>query len=108
MENTTSRGWLAILLAFSLAVLSPALGVLALDTPAARPAHTLAASPYDLAFVNQYLQPGRYMPVSEIKPGMVGYGLTVFRGTRVERFNVSIIGVVKKMLNGRDAILARL
>ena len=64
--------------------------------------------PTDRSFVSKYLRPGSYMPLTEIKPGMTGYGLTVFHGDRVERFNVEVIGVVKKILNGRDAILARL
>lgn len=62
----------------------------------------------DRSFVNKYLQPGRYMPVSEVKEGMTGYGLSVFHGTKVEKFDVRILGVIKRMLNGRDAILARL
>jgi len=39
---------------------------------------------------------------------MVGYGLTVFQGTKVEKFNVKVIGVVKKVLSGRDAVLVRM
>lgn len=64
--------------------------------------------PTDRSFVSKYLRQGTYMPVTDIKPGMQGYGLTVFHGDKIEKFNVSIIGVVKKILNGRDAILARL
>ena len=32
------------------------------------------------------------MKVSEVRPGMTGYGLSVFRGTKVERFEVEVIG----------------
>lgn len=63
---------------------------------------------YDASFIHKFLAPGQYMPLSEVKPGMVGYGLTVFQGTRVERFSVRVIGIVKKVLNGRDAILVRM
>ncbi len=35
------------------------------------------------------------MPVDLVKPGMKGYGLTVFSGTKVERFNVKVIEVIK-------------
>ncbi len=59
-------------------------------------------------FVHQFLKSGEYMPVSDIKQGMEGYGLTVFQGTKIERFNVKVIGTVKKVLNNRDAILVRL
>jgi len=47
------------------------------------------------------------MPVSEIKPGMKGYGLTVFEGTRPERFDVEIINVLEKALPKQDMILIR-
>ncbi|HEY9677936.1 MAG TPA: SpoIVB peptidase S55 domain-containing protein [Drouetiella sp.] len=58
--------------------------------------------------VQRYLKQNEYMPVSEIKPGMEGYGLSVFQGTKIERFNVKVIGVIKKVLNNRDAILVRM
>ncbi len=39
---------------------------------------------------------------------MKGYGPTVFRGTKIERFGVTILGVLQKMNNGKDLILVRL
>lgn len=33
------------------------------------------------------------IPVDQIKPGMTGYGLTVFAGTRVDTFSVRVLGV---------------
>ena len=45
--------------------------------------------------------------VDHIRPGMVGYGLTVIHGTQPERFEVEIIGVMRKVQPGRDMILAR-
>src|SRR5437764_15405038 len=36
----------------------------------------------------------RIMPVSEVRPGMKGYGLTVFRGTAIERFDVTVVDVL--------------
>ncbi len=65
-------------------------------------------SPTDKSFVSKYLHPGQYMPLSDVKAGMTGYGLTVWHGTKIEKFDLKVIGVVKKILNGRDAILARL
>ena len=47
------------------------------------------------------------MPVSELKRGMRGYGLTVFHGTQIEKFDFEILGVLKKMNTGRDLILIR-
>jgi hypothetical protein len=48
------------------------------------------------------------MPVSEVKKGMKGYGLTVFEGNKVERFDVEIIGVLNQIGPGQDLILARI
>ncbi len=60
------------------------------------------------SLVSRFLKTGEYIPVSDIKPGMEGYGLTVFQGTKIEKFNVKVIGTVKKVLNNKDAILVRL
>jgi hypothetical protein len=47
-----------------------------------------------------------FIHVSEVKPGMVGYGLSVFSGTRIDKFNVEVVDVVKNMVNPKcDAIL---
>src|SRR5512142_3175452 len=51
----------------------------------------------------------RYMPVDEIRPGMVGIGRTVFEGTKVEEFKANILGVLRNVAGPRrDIILARL
>jgi len=51
----------------------------------------------------------RYMPVGEIKPGMVGIGRTVFQGTTIEEFKAHILGVLHSNIGPqRDLILARL
>jgi hypothetical protein len=47
------------------------------------------------------------MPVSEVKIGMKGYGRTVFKGGKIERFNFEVLGVQKNHLPGRDLILVR-
>ena len=47
------------------------------------------------------------MPVSEIQPGMRGYGLTVFRGTQPERFEVEVIDVLHQFRPDQDLILIR-
>lgn len=49
------------------------------------------------------------MPVSEIKPGMVGVGRTVFSGSTLEEFTVHILGVLENVMGpSRNLILARL
>ena len=47
------------------------------------------------------------IPVSEIQPGMRGYGLTVFRGTQPERFDVEVIDVLHNFRPDMDLILVR-
>src|SRR5258707_8526541 len=49
------------------------------------------------------------MPVSELRPGMVGTGHTVFDGTHVEEFKAHILGVLENVIGARrNLILARL
>ncbi|MDW8360907.1 MAG: SpoIVB peptidase S55 domain-containing protein, partial [Myxococcales bacterium] len=45
--------------------------------------------------------------VDEIRPGMRGHGLTVFRGTEPERFDVEVIDVLRAFRPGQDLILIR-
>ncbi len=47
------------------------------------------------------------LPSREIKPDMKGYGLTVMRGTKVERFKVKFIGVLHNKLPQQDMIMIR-
>jgi hypothetical protein len=35
------------------------------------------------------------LPLAQIKPGMTGYGLTVIRGTTIDRFAIQIMGILK-------------
>ena len=45
--------------------------------------------------------------VSEIKDGMKGYGLTVFKGTVPERFDVEVIGVLHQFRPGEPIIVIK-
>jgi len=50
-----------------------------------------------------------YMPLEQIRPGMVGVGRTVFSGTALEDFKVHILGVMRNVIAPkRNLILARL
>lgn len=51
---------------------------------------------------------GRYMHHDKLKRGMKGYGLSVFAGTKIEKFDVEIVSVVKNFGPGKDVILAML
>lgn len=44
---------------------------------------------------------------SEIKAGMKGYGLTVFRGTQPERFDVEVIGILDQFRPGQSLIVIK-
>ena len=49
------------------------------------------------------------MPITDIRPGMIGVGRTVFAGTTLEDFKVEILGVMRNVLAPqRNLILARL
>ena len=45
--------------------------------------------------------------VDEIKDGMKGYGLTVFKGTQPERFDVEVVGVLKNFRPSQELILVK-
>jgi hypothetical protein len=47
------------------------------------------------------------MPLSEVKPGMVGQALTVFQGTKPEPFKVRVVSVMHNFLPKQDIILIR-
>jgi SpoIVB peptidase S55 len=50
----------------------------------------------------------KYMPAGKLTRGMKGYGLTVFEGTKPEKFNIEIIGVMRNVWDvGSDMILIR-
>lgn len=48
------------------------------------------------------------IPVEEIHAGMRGYGLSVFKGTEPERFDVEVLGVLENQRPDGSYILARL
>src|SRR5438132_438933 len=51
----------------------------------------------------------KFMPVDEVRAGMKGIGKTVFEGTKIEEFNVEILGVLKDSIAPKqDMILSRL
>ena len=69
------------------------------DVPTTRPAP--ATQPAHL------FDPARHMHVSEVKPGMTGYGLTVFSGTKIEKFDVEVISILKNFNPQYDVVLIR-
>jgi hypothetical protein len=49
--------------------------------------------------------PARHMRVSEVREGMTGYGLSVFKGTQIERFDVKVLSVLKNFNPKYDVVL---
>src|SRR5450759_760285 len=52
--------------------------------------------------------PSEFLPLAEVKPGMKGYGLSVFRGGTVERFGVEVIGVQTDVAPDRARIYVKI
>jgi hypothetical protein len=46
------------------------------------------------------------LPFKDVRKGMHGYGLTVFQGNKIERFDVEVIGVLENVGPGENLILA--
>ena len=57
--------------------------------------------------VNTIFAKPEIMLIKDIKPGMIGYGLSVFKGNKIERFNVEVITILEKFLPDQDIILIR-
>src|SRR5204862_1456571 len=51
--------------------------------------------------------PSRHMRVSEVREGMKGYGLSVFKNTKIDRFEVEVLSVLKNFNPQKDVILVR-
>src|SRR5205823_1088689 len=55
-----------------------------------------------------YAQTSKFMSVDEVHPGMKGIARTVFQGTKIDEFEVELLGVLKNLAPKQDMILARL
>ncbi|MFC1737421.1 SpoIVB peptidase S55 domain-containing protein [Planctomycetota bacterium] len=53
------------------------------------------------------LDKSKYITIDEVKPGMDAYCLTVFEGTKIEKFGLEVLSVVHNFQPGRDAILVQ-
>ena len=47
------------------------------------------------------------LPFKDVRPGMKGTGRTVFGGTRIESFDVEILGTLPRIGPEQDLILGR-
>jgi len=60
------------------------------------------------AWAGLALDKSKFIGVEELKRGLKGYGLTVFTGTKPERFDVEVVDVIPKMRPGQDAVVVRI
>jgi hypothetical protein len=49
----------------------------------------------------------KYITIDEVKPGMEAYCLTIFEGTKIERFDLEVLSIVRNFRPGMDAILVK-
>jgi hypothetical protein len=61
----------------------------------------------DRPFSSPRFDPAKHWRSADLERGMKGYGLTVFQGTQIERFDVEILGVLQNEWSETDMILAR-
>lgn len=58
--------------------------------------------------LNLSAQNTKFMSVDEVRQGMKGFGMTVFQGTKIEQFDVEVLGVLKNFAPKQNMILVRL
>src|SRR5437763_1445768 len=68
----------------------------------------LLISAFSAALSAQPAKPMEFMSADDVRPGMKGFGKTVFQGTKIEQFDVELLGVLKNFAPKQDMILARL
>ena len=56
---------------------------------------------------SEFWDPAKYISIDEIRPGMKAYCLTSYSGTKIEKFGLDVLSVVRNFGPGRDAILVK-
>ena len=94
----------------------PAAAALLLISPLSPLAHaqTKPDNPTPLApkteakgLVQQLLREGKIMRAGDAKRGMKGYALSVFQGTKVEKFNIEVLGTLERVQGGGDLVMIK-
>ena len=67
----------------------------------------LSPTPEAQSLVQQLLREGKVMRSSDAKRGMKGYALSVFQGTKVEKFNIEVLGTLERVNGGGDLVMIR-
>jgi len=71
------------------------------ESPTAIPPGDVQAGDKSLSLFD----PARHMAVSEVREGMKGYGLSVFKGTTIERFEVKVVSVLRSPFVPRNDVV---
>lgn len=68
----------------------------------------IAISFFLLCFSLPALAAEDIMPLADVKAGMTGYGKTVFKGTKIEKFPIEVISIMNDRSLDQDLILIKL
>ena len=74
------------------------LPALALSICTACASHAQSTTQPSTGPAESLFDPSRDMHTAEVVPGMKGYGLSVFHGTKIERFDVEVISVLRNQV----------
>jgi hypothetical protein len=50
----------------------------------------------------------KFFPIEKVRPGLTGYGYTVFKGVKIEKFDVKVLGMVQSGYQPDQLILVKL
>ena len=92
--------------AAALLLISPATQTALAQTKPDNPT-PLSPKPEAQSLVQQLLREGKVMRPSDAKRGMKGYALSVFQGTKIEKFNVEVLGTLERVQGGGDLVMIR-
>ncbi len=67
----------------------------------------LESKPEARQLVSQLLREGKIMRSSDAKRGQRGYALSVFQGTKIERFGIEVLGTLERVQSGGDLVMIR-
>ncbi len=89
-----------VLFSFALAASAGAATVPPKTTP-------LESKPQSKSLVTKLLREGKIMRASDAKRGQRGYALSVFQGTKIERFNIEVLGTLERVQSGGDLVMIK-
>jgi hypothetical protein len=74
-----------------------------------KPGVVVPAEPRQQArrIVDQLIRDGRIIRSSQVKRGMRGVAKSVFHGTKIENFNIEVLGVLSRVQGGGDIVLIK-